>query len=141
MWSMVAQRLTQITLPAAPPDQLWQCAEAAWCTVPQEHIQSLFESMPKRVAAIRACQDNRPNMRTDPCSTKAITSVRTLHLAGADDIRSSSVQIQTENVTSYSGFVKWEEPKESNGIIIAYTLEYKRLNGENVSMPLVCLAE
>ncbi|GFX51584.1 transposable element Tcb1 transposase [Trichonephila clavipes] len=24
LWSMVAQRLTQITLPAAPPDQLWQ---------------------------------------------------------------------------------------------------------------------
>ncbi|GFX87742.1 hypothetical protein TNCV_2190191 [Trichonephila clavipes] len=29
MWSMVAQRLTQITLPAATPDQLWQRVEAA----------------------------------------------------------------------------------------------------------------
>ncbi|GFT31312.1 transposable element Tc3 transposase [Trichonephila clavipes] len=27
MWSMVAQRLTQITLPAATPDQLWQRVE------------------------------------------------------------------------------------------------------------------
>ncbi|GFU66341.1 transposable element Tcb1 transposase [Trichonephila clavipes] len=52
MWSMVAQRLTQITPPAATPDQLWQRVEAAWCAVPQEHIQSLFESMPKRVAAV-----------------------------------------------------------------------------------------
>ncbi|GFX05073.1 hypothetical protein TNCV_3439351 [Trichonephila clavipes] len=39
MWSMVAQRLTQITSPAATPDQLWQRVEAAWSAVPQEHIQ------------------------------------------------------------------------------------------------------
>ncbi|GFX66771.1 piezo-type mechanosensitive ion channel component 1 [Trichonephila clavipes] len=52
MWSMVAQRSTQITPPAATPDQLWQCGESAWSAVPQEHIQSLFESMPGRVAAV-----------------------------------------------------------------------------------------
>ncbi|GFW80528.1 transposable element Tcb1 transposase [Trichonephila clavipes] len=52
MLSMVAQRLTQITLPAATPDQLWQRMEAAWSVVPQEHIQSLFESMPRHVAAV-----------------------------------------------------------------------------------------
>ncbi|GFY21920.1 transposable element Tcb1 transposase [Trichonephila clavipes] len=43
MWSMVTQRLTQITPRAATPDQLWQRVEAAWSAVPQEHIQSLFE--------------------------------------------------------------------------------------------------
>ncbi|GFV80729.1 transposable element Tcb1 transposase [Trichonephila clavipes] len=52
MWSMVAQRLTQVTPPAATPDQLWQRVEAAWSAVPQEHIQSLFESMLRRVAAV-----------------------------------------------------------------------------------------
>ncbi|GFX11719.1 transposable element Tcb1 transposase [Trichonephila clavipes] len=31
MWSMVAQRLTQITPPAATPDQLWQCVKAGFC--------------------------------------------------------------------------------------------------------------
>ncbi|GFY08845.1 transposable element Tcb1 transposase [Trichonephila clavipes] len=40
MWSMVAQRLTHITTPAATTDQLWQCGEAAWTAVPQEHIPS-----------------------------------------------------------------------------------------------------
>ncbi|GFV95852.1 transposable element Tcb1 transposase [Trichonephila clavipes] len=35
MWSMVAQRLTQITPPAATPDQLWHCVEAAWSAVPK----------------------------------------------------------------------------------------------------------
>ncbi|GFW15111.1 hypothetical protein TNCV_172581 [Trichonephila clavipes] len=48
---MVAQRLTQITAPATTPDQLWQRVEAACAAVPQEHTQSLFESMPRRVAA------------------------------------------------------------------------------------------
>ncbi|GFV85855.1 transposable element Tcb1 transposase [Trichonephila clavipes] len=52
MCSIFAQRLTQITSPAATPDQLWQRLEASWSVVPQEHIPSLFESMPKRMAAV-----------------------------------------------------------------------------------------
>ncbi|GFV13025.1 transposable element Tcb1 transposase [Trichonephila clavipes] len=52
LWSMVAQRLTEISPPAALPDQLWQRVEAAWSAVPQEHIQSIFESMPRRMAAM-----------------------------------------------------------------------------------------
>ncbi|GFX86271.1 transposable element Tcb1 transposase [Trichonephila clavipes] len=52
MWFMAVQRLTQITPPAATPDKLWQRGEAAWSAVPQEHIQSLFESMPWRVVAV-----------------------------------------------------------------------------------------
>ncbi|PRD23930.1 UNVERIFIED_CONTAM: hypothetical protein NCL1_45067 [Trichonephila clavipes] len=50
--AMVAQRLTQITPPAATPNQLRQRVEAAWSAVPQEHIQSLFESMPRRMATV-----------------------------------------------------------------------------------------
>ncbi|GFU07328.1 transposable element Tcb1 transposase [Trichonephila clavipes] len=38
--------------PSATPDQLWQRVEAGWSAVPQEHIQSLFESMPRSVAAV-----------------------------------------------------------------------------------------
>ncbi|GFW92375.1 transposable element Tcb1 transposase [Trichonephila clavipes] len=52
MWSMVAQRLTQITPPAVTTNQLWQHIEATWSSVPQEHNQSFFESMPKRVTAV-----------------------------------------------------------------------------------------
>ncbi|GFU46000.1 transposable element Tcb1 transposase [Trichonephila clavipes] len=51
MWFMVAQRFTQITPPAATPDRLWLLVEAAWSVVPQEHIKSLFDSMPRRVVA------------------------------------------------------------------------------------------
>ncbi|GFW47269.1 transposable element Tcb1 transposase [Trichonephila clavipes] len=52
IWSMVVQRLTQITPPAATADQLLQRVEAAWSAVPQEHMQSLFELMPRRVTAL-----------------------------------------------------------------------------------------
>ncbi|GFW51623.1 transposable element Tcb1 transposase [Trichonephila clavipes] len=52
MWSMVVQRLTQITPPAATPDQLWQRVEAAYSAVPEVHIQSLFGLMPRRVTAV-----------------------------------------------------------------------------------------
>ncbi|GFX41076.1 HTH_Tnp_Tc3_2 domain-containing protein [Trichonephila clavipes] len=49
---MVAQRLTQITPPAATPYLLWQRVEADWSVVPQENVQSIFGSMPRRVAAV-----------------------------------------------------------------------------------------
>ncbi|GFV20171.1 transposable element Tcb1 transposase [Trichonephila clavipes] len=52
MWSIVAQRFSQITPPAATPNQLWQRVEAAWSAVPQEQIQSFCESMPRRGAAM-----------------------------------------------------------------------------------------
>ncbi|GFY33603.1 transposable element Tcb1 transposase [Trichonephila clavipes] len=61
MLSMVAQRLTQITLPAATPDQLWQRVEAAWLLY-LNNISKVSESMPRHVAANseqqRICQDS-----------------------------------------------------------------------------------
>ncbi|GFX58524.1 hypothetical protein TNCV_417041 [Trichonephila clavipes] len=58
MRSMVVQRLTQITPPAFTPDQFWQRVKAALAAVPQEHIQSLFESMPRRVVVLRQVSTN-----------------------------------------------------------------------------------
>ncbi|GFU99647.1 transposable element Tcb1 transposase [Trichonephila clavipes] len=52
MWCMIAEQLTQITLRAATPDPLWQRVEALWSAVPQEQTQSLFESIPRLVAAV-----------------------------------------------------------------------------------------
>ncbi|GFV00698.1 transposable element Tcb1 transposase [Trichonephila clavipes] len=71
MRSMIAQRLIQITPPAATPGQLWQRVEAAWSAVPHEHIQGLFESMPRRVAAVisnnggYSCDESVRNLSTN----------------------------------------------------------------------------
>ncbi|GFT70922.1 hypothetical protein TNCV_4644551 [Trichonephila clavipes] len=43
--------MAQITPPAATANELWQRVEAALSAVPQEPIQSVFESMSRRVAA------------------------------------------------------------------------------------------
>ncbi|GFV56075.1 uncharacterized protein TNCV_2266611 [Trichonephila clavipes] len=51
---MLAQRLARDTLPTATPDQLLQYVEAAWTVVPQRYIQSIFDSMPRSVAAVTA---------------------------------------------------------------------------------------
>ncbi|GFX61010.1 transposable element Tcb1 transposase [Trichonephila clavipes] len=51
-WSMIDQRLNQITPPVATPDQLWQRVAADCCAVSQNPIQSLFESMQRRVVAV-----------------------------------------------------------------------------------------
>ncbi|GFW19319.1 transposable element Tcb1 transposase [Trichonephila clavipes] len=52
MWPMVAEQLTQITPPCCHTRSNLQRVEAAWSAVPQDHIQSLFESMPRRLAAV-----------------------------------------------------------------------------------------
>ncbi|GFX47753.1 transposable element Tcb1 transposase [Trichonephila clavipes] len=52
MRSKLSQRLTRDTPPTGTPDLLWQYVEAAWTTVPQGYIQSLFDCMLRRVAAV-----------------------------------------------------------------------------------------
>ncbi|GFX79649.1 transposable element Tcb1 transposase [Trichonephila clavipes] len=54
MWSMVAQRLTQITPPAATRSTLATCGSYLVCCTPRIHIQSLFESMLRRVAEVNS---------------------------------------------------------------------------------------
>ena len=58
IWSMIAERLARDTPPSATTDQLWQYVEAAWNAIPQQHIQSLFDSMLRRVAAVIERSDN-----------------------------------------------------------------------------------
>ncbi|GFT28126.1 transposable element Tcb1 transposase [Trichonephila clavipes] len=52
MWSMVAQRLTQITSPVVTPDQLWQRVEATWSAVPPRTHSKSLRINAERVAAM-----------------------------------------------------------------------------------------
>nr|XP_023699488.1 insulin receptor-like [Paramormyrops kingsleyae] len=71
---------------------------------------------------IHAC--NHP---TDPgrCSMAAFVSARTMPEEKADDI----VGLVTHDMDQYSNvvYVKWQEPKAPNGLIILYDVIYKRL--------------
>ncbi|GFT50490.1 hypothetical protein TNCV_551101 [Trichonephila clavipes] len=87
MWSMVAQRLTLITTPAATPDQLWQRLEAAWSVVPLEHIQSLFESMPSKEVCTPSHDKNESYFSVD--QQRGVLSTRVFFKSGESRSQSS----------------------------------------------------
>ncbi|PRD20812.1 UNVERIFIED_CONTAM: Transposable element Tcb1 transposase [Trichonephila clavipes] len=55
------KRLARDTQPTTTLDPLRYYVEAAWSTVPQGYIQSLFDSIPRRVAAVIANNDGYTN--------------------------------------------------------------------------------
>ncbi|KAJ8885869.1 hypothetical protein PR048_012075 [Dryococelus australis] len=52
VWDMVARRLVHRVPPATTVDALWTRIQNAWREIPQEHIQVLFDSMPRRLGAL-----------------------------------------------------------------------------------------
>ncbi|MBJ4999813.1 IS630 family transposase [Salmonella enterica subsp. enterica serovar Hadar] len=56
VWSMVAKRLARHHSPVTTVDELWHSVEAAWTAVPVHAIQSLFDSMPRRITAVIAAR-------------------------------------------------------------------------------------
>ncbi|XP_035228119.1 insulin receptor-like, partial [Stegodyphus dumicola] len=94
---------------------------------------------------VKACHDKpseKPVMDDyEQCSPQAITTVRTHPLGGVDDIDISTVEIKTENFTSGVLFVKWDEPKDSNGLIVNYDIEIKLAEkSEHKRLP-VCITQ
>ncbi|CAG2100850.1 unnamed protein product, partial [Medioppia subpectinata] len=92
---------------------------------------------------VRACQDKKPNdTRADPqlCSLKAMTSVRTLPLDGADDIDELFVTSFSDNNTeSQLIHLKWDQPTAPNGYIVSYHIEYKKVSSESAYTIPVCI--
>ncbi|GFW65887.1 hypothetical protein TNCV_587131 [Trichonephila clavipes] len=86
MWSMVAQRLTQITPPAATPDQLWQSVKAAWFAVPQEHIQSLFESIPRQTGRVDGVERVSPRVGTSQAVYHKARSTKGLRVSNREEL-------------------------------------------------------
>lgn len=56
VWSMVAERLARHHSPSTTVDELWHSVEAAWTEIPVHAIQSLFDSMPRRINAVIAAR-------------------------------------------------------------------------------------
>ncbi|GFW35860.1 hypothetical protein TNCV_1926911 [Trichonephila clavipes] len=83
---MVAERLACHHTSVTTVDELWYCVEAAWSSVPVHSVQSLFDSMHRRISAVitaiegenpGGCQGpptlfHQPHERT--CSSTAILS-------------------------------------------------------------------
>ncbi|GFW46953.1 transposable element Tcb1 transposase [Trichonephila clavipes] len=52
VWFLVAERLARHHTSVTTVDELWHRVEAAWAPVHVHTIQSLFDSMPKRISAV-----------------------------------------------------------------------------------------
>lgn len=89
---------------------------------------------------IRACHglpNNPTNITTatlapdyNRCSLQAITITRTSAMQGADSINKTSINIQPKNETS-PYIVSWEEPKNPNGLVLAYLVRYRHADSSN----------
>ncbi|GFX21209.1 transposable element Tc1 transposase [Trichonephila clavipes] len=56
VWDIVGRRLARDLRSVASTDELWLCIQTIWKTLPQADIQNLFNSMPRRVAALIAAR-------------------------------------------------------------------------------------
>ncbi|GFV83968.1 hypothetical protein TNCV_1479701 [Trichonephila clavipes] len=56
VWYLVGQRLARDPRPAASKDELLVRIQAIWNSIPQADIQNLFDSMPRRMAALIAAR-------------------------------------------------------------------------------------
>ncbi|GFW31319.1 hypothetical protein TNCV_2579001 [Trichonephila clavipes] len=52
VWDLVGRRLARDPRPAASKDELLLRIQAMWNSLPQAEIQNLFDSMPRRTAAL-----------------------------------------------------------------------------------------
>lgn len=52
VWDFVGRRLARDPRPTSSTDELWIRIQATWNALPQADIQNLFDSMPRRIAAL-----------------------------------------------------------------------------------------
>ncbi|GFT82473.1 transposable element Tcb1 transposase [Trichonephila clavipes] len=56
VWDLVCRRLARDPRPGASKDEFLLRIQAIWNSLPQEDIQNLFDSMPRRIAALIAAR-------------------------------------------------------------------------------------
>ncbi|GFY22807.1 HTH_48 domain-containing protein [Trichonephila clavipes] len=67
-WDTVGRRIARDLRPVASTDELWLRIQTIWNILPQTDIKNLFNSMPRRVAALiaaRARKNGHRNLRDD----------------------------------------------------------------------------
>ncbi|GFU70327.1 hypothetical protein TNCV_2106661 [Trichonephila clavipes] len=78
---MVAKRLSCQHTPVTTVKELWPRVEAAWTSVPVYAIQSLFDSLPKRISAvIIAGVRSKVPLRVAPCTPPGTRATGCRHL-------------------------------------------------------------
>ena len=84
----------------------------------------------KYIIKVRACRNWEENQPVESCSMEVVKFVRTVKREKADDIDSKSFRIEKiSNNDSTTGIkAMWDEPPNPNGVILAYQIEYNRVD-------------
>ncbi|KAG7198161.1 hypothetical protein KM043_005580 [Ampulex compressa] len=88
---------------------------------------------------IEACRAREVDDNAKTCSTKSIKTQRTLSLESADEIPPASFKLSKSGENNSIVTLFWEEPPQPNGLIVAYQIEYKREDIENIKADVVCI--
>ncbi|XP_053611419.1 insulin receptor-like isoform X2 [Plodia interpunctella] len=105
------------------------------------YVKSLFYELNTRTLSLKvshlrhctwytvnvwACRQ-KDNNDTDWCSERAYFTFRTLELAGADMVTNLHAEILPSNKTVPEVNVTWEPPKNPNGFLAAYRVQYTKV--------------
>lgn len=87
---------------------------------------------------VSACRDKRANHLEEECSPAAMKSLQTLRRPGADNIPKKTFGLEKTISNDSSTIIKlfWQEPLQPNGVIVAYQINYARVDVSNVSIPV-----
>ena len=51
---------------------------------------------------------------------------------GANNIDEMSIKVESDKNSTQTYFVRWEEPKNPNGLIVSYSIIHSRILSDNV---------
>ncbi|XP_067209270.1 insulin-like receptor isoform X2 [Linepithema humile] len=92
---------------------------------------------------IQACRERVGNeTKKKNCSTKSMKTYRTFAMESADNIPLNTfrLSISGENNNSLTAVtLYWDEPPQPNGLIVAYQIEYKRVDIKNIKSMIICV--
>jgi hypothetical protein len=74
------------------------------------------------------------------CSTATILTITTNELKGVDNIEFSTFHANLEPVNGTSAVrLDWKEPKNPNGLIVSYSIRFKRVDLESAKSEPICI--
>ncbi|XP_012935847.1 putative molluscan insulin-related peptide(s) receptor [Aplysia californica] len=88
-----------------------------------------------------ACHETNPDTGEKLCGTGAITTEQTKPDPKSDNINVSSVHIELMSNKTGEVLIKWSPPKQPNGLILKYNVQYQQLDLDRETIPeTVCVS-
>nr|CAD7403900.1 unnamed protein product [Timema cristinae] len=114
--------------------------EANTTTIVIQNLHHFAEYNIKLVACREQYFDKEENITdTNYCSFASYVTVRTLHDPRFDRINSKHLAVDSHNGSKSDVYLSWKEPRNPNGIIVAYQIEHRRTDIKNYKPTRECI--